>query len=886
MRKINLVLSLIYVFFLVLMNQTSAAVLIENFEDGQVLLQSYSILEDQEPNAWRVTNRTAYQSIYSLALLGNTWKTQTIPATQVSHNTVWQIAIFVNSIGEQQSFGLSDGINELKYTFRGTEVIVEDEWRIVYQGIATIRRWKVFLLPAGDDWYDTYGYEPNITSLFYINDNDGISSNGIVAFDEIYDVTLDQPIEPQVQIDFWQGAEDSTYSFLAHVYDPDSPSHDIFWEFGDGDTASGAFTTHTFAPLTYTVGVSATDQTERIGYDTALVACGPDTGSVSVNFAGDVMLARGYEQPGGIIPTYGVEYIFEPTLDVLGNAADMSSCNLECPLTDTGTPHPTKSIVFRGHPENVAGITYSGIDVAINANNHIYDYLELGLAQTIQVLDSAGIRHAGAGLDLYEAIQPAFLSHEGVRIAFLGYNDRNGIQYNEQPFFYAGYSKAGALRSTEQYFSDAITDARNASDIVIVQIHCGEEYSSVPIDSLKDLQVFEDYVRFPTAPDSNAFTLKYSAIDHGADLVIGHHPHVLQGFEVYQGKVIAHSLGNFVFDLSYFETFPSMIVSCRIDRTGVFECSFVPIFIDDWIPRPALGSLARNIIRRIADYSREMGCVIVANPEMSAANICLDTTELVESHIELSNNVLTYPSAAFYVSCPWTLPAVGDISCIDSVKAILPLSNIEVRVGKDVLWFGGFELEGATLWNLNSSDEWLDSTIFLQGERSLALRRKWNSTQSVYTDLTNRPPIESEKEHTLAGWIKTDNGHDAMFKILYYTSRYAGTPISTELAGAPVTGTQDWTFYTNDLDVPGNAGWINIQCTNDKPQSDTGYAWFDEIALIEWTDWMSLDEPIEIAYPNNFTHVQVRTTTSVKSVTVFAQSTSLALTHQVRHRTK
>jgi poly-gamma-glutamate capsule biosynthesis protein CapA/YwtB (metallophosphatase superfamily) len=858
----------------------SETLIIENFEDGEVTLRSYSIEEDQDPNDWEVTNEQAYKSVYSLKLYGNTWKAQDIMPRLLEQNTVWQIAIFIQSIGEMQSFGLSDGINELFYTFRGTEVLVEPEWRIVYQGIAPIGEWQTFLLPVGEDWYNTFGYRPNIVSLYYINDNDSPFSHGVVYFDEVFDITAIQPIEPSVSIDYWpQWVMDSDYSFYADVYDPDSWTHSFFWEFGDGDTATSQYTSHIFEPLTYTVAVSAQDESERVGYDAVLLACGPDTGEVTVNFVGDVMMARKYEQPGGIIPTHGVEYIFDFTLDVFGNAADVNVCNLECPLTDEGEPHPTKSIIFRSKPENVAGLTYAGIDVVSNGNNHIYDYLDRGIEETIEVLDSAGICHSGAGLDLYEALKPTFVSHEGIRIAFLGFNDRNGIQYNEQPWFYAGYSKPGCLRPTQQYMEDAINKVRDVADFIVVQIHCGEEYTSVPTFKLNPKDPFyEDIVRFPTMPDSSNTELKYMAIDLGADLVIGHHPHVLQGFEIYNGKIIAHSLGNFVFDLDYFETFPSMIVNCLLDRSGVIDCYFTPVFIDDYIPVPATGGLSKNILRRMADYSRKMGCIIVYDEEMTSAFVCVDTTELLKSPINTSGSVPVFPGAGpYYVSHPWQLSGPGDISGIDSVVADIPVPDVEVRLGKDMLWFGDFELEGATVWDLNSSDEWLDSTVFHHGQRSLVLRRNWNSSGNVITNLENRAPIEPECEHTLAGWLKTNNSADASFMVLYYQYRLSGSPLGTEYACDPVTGTQDWIFYTKDLTVPGNAGWVDIKSSNDRPAADTGYAWFDELVLIEWTDWMPADVPIDVEFPNNYTHLQMKTTTSIDSARIFCTLTSLSL---------
>ena len=93
--------------------------------------------------------------------------------------------------------------------------------------------------------------------------------------------------------------------------------------------------------------------------------------------------------------------------------------------------------------------------------------------------------------------------------------------------------------------------------------------------------------------------------------MINHHPHVLQGFESYRGKLIAHSLGNFVFDLPYAETMPTLVLTLEMDKHGITGQRITPAFIDDWIPRPATGNLGREIIGWLADASRPMNAIVV-----------------------------------------------------------------------------------------------------------------------------------------------------------------------------------------------------------------------------------------------------------------------------------
>ena len=141
-----------------------------------------------------------------------------------------------------------------------------------------------------------------------------------------------------------------------------------------------------------------------------------------MNFVGDIMLARRMED---FIDLYGYEPIFNPTIPILSEAADITVANLECPLTDQGTPHPTKSVVFRGSPENVAALSYAGIDVVTIANNHTIDYGLVGLQQTQSVLDEEEILYFGAGADFYEAMQPAFYLKSGVNISITWFKRSN-----------------------------------------------------------------------------------------------------------------------------------------------------------------------------------------------------------------------------------------------------------------------------------------------------------------------------------------------------------------------------------------------------------------------------------------------------------------------------
>ncbi|MDH5185920.1 MAG: PKD domain-containing protein, partial [candidate division WOR-3 bacterium] len=342
--------------------------IIENFDDGTIELLSYPG-EDIHPNAWALDSINTYDnSPYSLKLYGNTWKIEIIDSIAVDTSDVWQVAAYIDRLGEIQGFGLMDSANTLFYSFAGNQQLNIQDWVTVYQGAFPLDTWNIYQLPVSEDWLAYFGYLPTITGIVFINDRD-VDTSAVVYFDEIIDITHDLPIAPQVEI--WdsigeifvnaQGKKSVTVQFFSRVIDPDSEHHDYFWYFGDDSTSNDSNPIHTYIiedDHEYTVLLEVKDSTGLWGRATGqvLVDPGPTTFPITMNFVGDIMLARRYELPGGVIDTLGVEGIFDPTLPYLGYAADITVANLESPLTATGPRHPTKPIVFRGRPENVAGL--------------------------------------------------------------------------------------------------------------------------------------------------------------------------------------------------------------------------------------------------------------------------------------------------------------------------------------------------------------------------------------------------------------------------------------------------------------------------------------------------------------------------------------------------
>lgn len=249
-----------------------------------------------------------------------------------------------------------------------------------------------------------------------------------------------------------------------------------------------------------------------------------DDGSVTLLFGGDVLLSdhvlNAYQKAGGIggILDDGYrEKIAE---------ADFFMVNQEFPFSSRGTAAEDKQFTFRLPPEKISLFQEMGIDAVTLANNHALDYGTDALLDSCDTLDNAGILHTGAGANLEEAKKSVVVELKGHRIGILG-----TTRVIPESGWAAGKNHVGMLATYDATVTlEEIRRMRGECDYVVVFVHWGIERDERP----------QDYQR----------TLGQQYIDAGADLVIGSHPHVLQGVEYYKGKPIVYSLGNFVFGSS------------------------------------------------------------------------------------------------------------------------------------------------------------------------------------------------------------------------------------------------------------------------------------------------------------------------------------------------
>ena len=304
---------------------------------------------------------------------------------------------------------------------------------------------------------------------------------------------------------------------------------------------------------------------------------------LTATFAGDVYLGGSLESIVLKNPAYPFLFIRE-----LCTQSDLFFVNLEGPLSTRGDIYVEKTFTFRSNPQVVKCLIEGGLNVISLANNHIMDYGPEALADTIAVLNENGIYHAGAGSDLAQARKPALIEKNMIKVAFLSYNCTYPLEFN------AGVNKPGTARGIDRYIIEDVKNARSLADLVVISFHWSAEL-------LKERKPYQAY-------------FAKLAIDSGAHLVIGHHPHVIQGVEVYKHGLIVYSLGNFIFASRSKSVQDGLILKVQFTTSGLKTATFYPININNlqvnFQPTPLTGREARRVLSELQTLSEPYGALI------------------------------------------------------------------------------------------------------------------------------------------------------------------------------------------------------------------------------------------------------------------------------------
>lgn len=315
----------------------------------------------------------------------------------------------------------------------------------------------------------------------------------------------------------------------------------------------------------------------------------PEPKEVTLAFVGDILLGDGLT---GIINSQGADYPWRAAAPLL-RKADLAVGNLETSVSLRGSPAPHKQYTFRSHPSTLKGASRAGIDILSLANNHTLDWGPEALVDTIDHVRSASIHPVGAGKNAAEAFRPVLVTVHGIRIAFLAFT-----RVIPEPLWAAGPNHPGLAAGYDpKPVLAAVEAARPLADVIVVLFHWGEEVTDLPRQTDQELT--------------------RAMMEKGATIVIGHHPHVLQAIALHDSKLVAYSLGNFIFTSVERELNQETgVLTVTVGPSGVRGASFAPMYIAAGQPRLPSPAVRRRILTRLDRLSRAFGTAVSPDGEV------------------------------------------------------------------------------------------------------------------------------------------------------------------------------------------------------------------------------------------------------------------------------
>ncbi len=320
----------------------------------------------------------------------------------------------------------------------------------------------------------------------------------------------------------------------------------------------------------------------------------PQAKAVKIVAVGDILLGRGVESR---LKKDNKDYIypFAKVADIL-KQGDIVFANLEEPITSrthslTGIKQGGK-YVLKNEVDAIKGLEYAGFNLFSLANNHILDYYEEGLYDTQAILKEHGMAYSGAGKNTEEAKKPAIIEKNGVKVGLLSYTDMAEVTYKGNPplMFIAGENKAGVAKRPIKFddtIKSEVEKLRKEVDILMVSLHWGFEES---------FEIWDSQVEFA-----------HKLMDNGVDVILGHHAHQFQGIELYKGKPIFYSLGNFIFDQNDPENQEAFIMNMEFVDNKLVSMEGIPVrTIDKSQVVPQKGEKAKNILEREVALCKEL----------------------------------------------------------------------------------------------------------------------------------------------------------------------------------------------------------------------------------------------------------------------------------------
>ncbi len=584
-------------------------------------------------------------------------------------------------------------------------------------------------------------------------------------------------------------------------------------------------------------------------------------------FGGDVSMGRRYfsqDPQVDVLPPDDPETLILPSMadsssrEVLASikpiieAADFASINLETVVTNTpNTPFEGKKYVFYTLPGSLDALKWAGVDYMAIGNNHLYDYLDEGVTETRDNLSMRQIPFSGAGRSPVEAFLPHRETIAGENYAMISACTLTGTQYDTS--LVAEIGKAGVANAwDDERLAGAIQRAVEAGRHPIVNLHTGSEYSESPSEAAHERMLF--------------------AAQSGATAVIAHHPHVAQGFEFYNDTLIAHSLGNLVFDQKRHETVLGLGIYVDMRAGKPVRVQGVPVYIEDYVPRPVIGSVSDVFLRRIAETSANFGTTV--GIEGGRAFVATEETEIVQNSREVSIRLNIDESGVGYID----LRQFGESD--ESVTSLRAM-GLQGELGRDILTFGDMEDVDA------DSDESENQRWFFNGtstgpclhdtNRGTLAMCSWLEADDRQSTMSFRNRVrvvgndldKPNKDMTFVGYFSGQNAGTVTVSSQYYASMGDREYNRQRLFSEDFKGTKRWAPIWKDLDIPeddpnnpesrtDNARAMRLFIDHSPPLEGAALFRMDDLALVTWMPHTGFIDKFEIEHHHPHDFVRLR----------------------------
>jgi hypothetical protein len=578
-------------------------------------------------------------------------------------------------------------------------------------------------------------------------------------------------------------------------------------------------------------------------------------GRARLMFVGDTMLGRrladsdedGVEgEPGDLIRPGSraddAERVLRFVRDVLASA-DYTVANLECVVTDRPeTPHPFKPYTLHSHPDTLIGLVRAGVDAVSSGNNHVFDFLDPGVGDTLRFVAAAGLDGAGAEMNETRAREAVIArSLNGVELALQGLSAMrfDGADVQQYHLVARDPAKAGALHASPDNLAHFL--AGSAGAFAAPMLHGGDEYSRHPSAEMRALFV--------------------AAIAGGAGLVVAHHPHVLQGIGVVDGpdgpRFVLMSLGNFLFDHTTHDTVDSVIAVVDVDALPgggyhVPRVELIPVRLDGYVPRLLAGEGVARLGRHLGHLSTTLparppdarapdglrGAVVFAARHRVIA--LADPAQLAVTESAESLRLQLLGRATPPIPFARRGPA-------DSLARVDVPVAATIDLGRDVLEHGDFEdldVDG----EVGEAFGWITGpSAFTQGRavrngvRAAVLRRAAAEAGTSSLITFRRVPIAGGARLTIRGHLRGEAAGEVTVRVRFFD---ATEQIAEEIVHTQPAGSYDWTRFLVTVTAPAQATGLHLSFRQGPPGGATGLAFLDDVSVIQWERSVAPGEPI------------------------------------------